>query len=170
MLHEFESVSEEALIELVRRALSADQDSLDEILELIATPAERVANVAERLLTGRRAEEHFIHQCESIIGVPSTSLVDLRHSACGFDFYSQNIPDVALEVKGIKQPTGDILFTEREWVEAESRRENYWVIVVGNLSAEPSSRVFRDPTRSLQAKCQVIKSTSTVWTAQASVA
>lgn len=169
VLREFEQVSDTALLEIVRRTLANDHESLKEIMDIVVAPAVGVANVAERLLTGRRAEEFFIHLCEEIVQVPATSLTDLRNQACGFDFSSDRLPGVALEVKGIKTPAGGILFTEREWTEAQIRRQNYWVIVVGNLAVQPIARVFQDPVVLLDAKCQVVKSSSTVWSAQASV-
>lgn len=170
VLHEFESVSDQALIEVVRRALSRDQESLREVLEVVSAPAERVANVAERLLTGRRAEEHFMRACLEIIDVAPDTLRDLRHTACGFDFAAEPLPGVAIEVKGLKMTKGGVLFTEREWTEARARRDDYWVVVVGNLDSVPIARVFPDPVRNLEASCQVVKSASTVWRAEASVA
>jgi hypothetical protein len=170
VLREFEAVSDAALLEVVKRTLTRDEESLHEILEIVTAPAMGVANVAERLLTGRRAEEHFMRTCQEIIDVPPSSLADLRYAACGFDFATDRFPDVALEVKGLKSVSGGILFTEREWTEAQNRRQDYWVIVVGNLEFEPIARVFPDPIRVFEARCQVIRSASTVWSAQASVA
>lgn len=89
--------------------------------------------------------------------------------ACGFDFASDRLPGVALEVKGIRESSGGILFTEREWTEAARRREDYWVVVVGNLVARPVARVIPDPTVAFEAKSQIIRSSSTVWSAQASI-
>jgi len=170
ILSEFEAVSDDALLDIVRRILAKDQDVIQEILPLVSSPPSRVANVAERLLTGRRAEEHFMRTCLEIIEVPTTALVDLRHTACGYDFRADPLPGVAIEIKGLKSMRGGILFTEREWSEARDRRENYWVVVVGNLAAEPLARVFPDPVKVFDATCQVVKSASTVWTAEASVA
>ena len=169
VLHEFEAVSNVALLEVVRRILANDQESVHEILGLISAPTVRVANVAERLLTGRRAEEHFISSCQEIIKVPSDSLTDRRHAACGFDFETAHLPGIALEVKGLKAVNGGVLFTEREWTEAQSRGTDYWVVVVGNLSVEPIVRVFNDPVRQFDARCRVVKSASTAWSAEVSV-
>lgn len=51
-----------------------------------------------------------------------------------------------LEVKGIKQMRGGVMFTDREWSEATARRSDYWLIVVGNLEANPIARLIPDPT------------------------
>ncbi len=169
VLYEFETVSDEALLEVVRRALAQDEYSLQEIYGHISEQPVRVANVAERLLTGRRAEDHFIRTCHEIINVPSSSLTDLRNTACGFDFSSDRFPGVAIEVKGIKATTGGILFTEREWLEAQKRQRDYWVIVIGNIPIDPTSRVFQDPINSFEARCQIVRSAATVWSAQVSV-
>ena len=49
---------------------------------------------------------------------------------------------MAVEVKGLKQKRGDILFTDREWTEAKTRREDYLLVVVGNLEDVPLIRPF----------------------------
>jgi len=174
ILSEFEAVSDDALVEIVVRILRKDHDVSEGVLPFIEAPPVRVSNVAERLLTGRRAEEHFMLACLEIVDVPPELLIDLRHTACGYDFSAEPLPGIALEIKGLKSLNGGILFTEREWTEARSRRADYWVVVVGNLALDltptPIARVFRDPITVFDATCQVIKSTSTVWSAEASVA
>lgn len=92
----------------------------------------------------------------------------LRKSA--FDFAVRDQPDYAIEIKGLKKARGDILFTDREWTEARSRRENYWLVVVGHLTAKPSPRVIRDPSQVLHAKCRYQSSLSVTWSSTVSVA
>lgn len=169
LLREFEHVSDAALVEVVRRVLKHDAASLAEIVSLVTAPAMGVAKVAERLLTGRRAEEFFIASCEDIIGVPAGSLQDWRNRACGFDFATKRLPGVALEIKGIRESFGGILFTERESMEAKARRHDYWVVLVGNTVSAPVARVFPDPAMAFDAKSQVIRTPRTVWGAQVTI-
>ena len=72
---------------------------------------------------------------------------DRRDSALGFDFAVAGIPERAIEVKGIKGQSGAILFTDREWSEAKVRQAEYWLVVVGNITATPVFRLFQDPQR-----------------------
>ena len=62
----------------------------------------RVAhNVAERLLTGRRAEEYFLQHSHSLVQVINDNILDLRNAACGFDFGVKGRAEWAIEVKGL---------------------------------------------------------------------
>ena len=96
-------------------------------------------------------------------------MLDLRLAAQGFDFGVQGRPEWAIEVKGIKQHRGDIQFTDREWIEAKRRRENYWLIVVANLAAEPIPKIVADPYGQLRATSSVQTSVAVVWRSTVSV-
>jgi hypothetical protein len=169
VMHEFEGVSDAALIETVRRILAHDVLPLQEVLSVVDAPPARVAGVAERLLTGRLAEEHFIRSCKSIIDVAPSRLVDMRLAACGYDFGVSSLPGVAIEVKGLKKSRGDVLFTDREWTEARTRRSDYWLVVVGCLPDSPRAGVTRDPSSVLTARCSIVTSTSAQWSAAVAV-
>jgi hypothetical protein len=134
-----------------------------EAIESLAVVTHRAANVAERLLTGRRAEDFFMARSDEIIRVDRTHLVDLRLSALGYDFGIRDDPNISIEVKGLKRKYGDIQFTDCEWSVACQRRQNYWLIVVGNLEADPIAKLFQDPTSLLTARCEVRTTVSAVW-------
>lgn len=165
VMHEFEDVSDAALVETVRRILTRDVAPLQDVFDAVSTPTGRVAGVAERLLTGRLAEEYLIKSSLEVLDIAPSRLVDKRLSACGYDFEVRSLPGVAVEVKGLKKLRGDVLFTDREWTEALSRREDYWLVVIGNVSSAPRGRVTRDPTAVLDATCSLVQSSSAVWRA-----
>ncbi len=170
VLGELCEVSDDALLELIVRILARDQDATAPAIDVLAAPPPPVvANVAERLLTGRRAEEYFLEHCARLIQVPRADLLDRRQAACGFDFGVKNDATRAIEVKGLKPLRGAIQFTDREWTEAKLRRENYCVVVVGNLAAEPVARVFHDPHDVLAARCTYQTSVTAVWRSTVSV-
>ncbi len=60
MLNELQDVSDDALLELVARILSHEEDAIAEAIDSLAVVTKVAHNVAERLLTGRRAEEFFL--------------------------------------------------------------------------------------------------------------
>ena len=99
----------------------------------------------ERLLTGRLAEEYFLANSLTLINVLPRAILDLRQKGGGYDFGVHDHPEWAIEVKGIKQSRGEIQFTEREWLEAGLRTNNYWVVVIGNLMGQPTYSIFRNP-------------------------
>jgi len=169
VLAELCEVSDEGLIALIGRILRRDPDVVKEAVAPLAKPQRLVHNVAERLLTGRLAENYFLEHSGRVIGVDRTCIVDRREDACGYDFGLTDKMDVAIEVKGLKAKRGDILFTDREWREAGVRHENYWLVVIGNLQETPASRVIYDPHASLSAKCRYQQSVRAQWSASVAV-
>ncbi|OYV74328.1 MAG: hypothetical protein B7Z74_02485 [Deltaproteobacteria bacterium 21-66-5] len=163
-------VSDDALIESVNRLLGRDETATEELLDSLIATRPPAQNVAERLLTGRRAENLFLSNCEAWVGVPRSDVLDRRDSALGFDFGVAGFSGRAIEVKGLKGDSGAILFTDREWAEAKVRRGEYWLVVVGNLSATPIFRLWKDPHRALSVQCRYQRSVVAVWTSRVSLA
>lgn len=170
VLAELCEVSDAALIELVGRVLRHDREVVNEAIIPLARPQRVVTNAAERLLTGRRAEEFFVENSESLVGVPKSQLLDRRNDGCGYDFGLVDEAEKAIEIKGIKGFAGSLLFTDREWREASRRRACYLVVVVGNLDADPVGKVFADPMASLPATCRYKQTVSAQWVATARLA
>jgi hypothetical protein len=170
VLGELCEVSDDALRELIARILARDQDATAPAIDALAAPSTPVvANVAERLLTGRRAEDYFLEHCARLVQVPRADLLDMRQAACGFDFGVKSDAARAIEVKGLKPLRGAIQFTDREWSEAKLRRQNYCVVVIGNLALEPVARVFHDPHDVLAVRCTYQTSVTAVWRSTVSV-
>jgi hypothetical protein len=163
VLDDLREVSGDGLMALVERILARDQEAVLEAVDALAVTARVSQNVAERLLTGRRAEDWFLQHCQKIAQVTPAAVVDMRLSALGYDFGIHGRPDRAIEVKGLKALRGDIQFTDREWTEAKRRQEDYWLVVVANLAAEPVSKVVVDPYRHLSASSSVQTTVSVVW-------
>ena len=163
VLDELKDVTDDALMELIDRIMKGEQASVAEAIDSLAVVTNVAHNVAERLLTGRLAEQYFLQESLPLVQVPSQNILDFRQSACGFDFGVQGRPEWAIEVKGMKQPKGEILFTDREWFEAKIRQDNYWVVVVGNLIAEPTARIIRNPHSELTVRSTYRRSIVVEW-------
>ena len=158
-------VSDAALLEIVNRILSRDSEAVEEIVSPLSRPAARVHNVAERLLTGRLAEEFFLKNSQKIVDIAPALLLDHRTLARGYDFGVRERDGIAIEVKGLKQSRGGITFTDREWTEAGIRRADYWLVVVGNLETRPIAKVIHDPTAVLHAQCCYQTTIAATWRA-----
>lgn len=169
VMEELKEVSKEALLELVARILKREDEVTAEAIDSLA-PVNRVAhNVAERLLTGRLAEEFFLSNVYTLLQIEPTNLLDLRQAACGYDFGVRTQLEWAIEVKGLKQTKGNIQFTDREWSEARIRQENYWLVVVGNIATEPLPRIIRNPHAQLSAYSTYRQSIVVEWHSTISV-
>lgn len=159
-------VSDHALIELTRRILDGDEASAGEALDSLAESASVAGNIAERLLTGRLAEDFFLARSESIIGFKPGDIEDLRLAARGFDFGVRPRPELAVEVKGLRKLRGEILFTDREWSEAGIRGRDYWLVVIGNLAETPVPRLIENPQAELAAACRIQRTVAASWSSR----
>lgn len=167
---ELRDVSDAALVELVRALFRTDFDATGDALDSLAQEQREPAAAAERLLTGRRAEQFILDECERVLGVPRSALVDRRDDLAGFDFEIRDERQIVVEVKGLRGERGDLLFTDREWREANARRERYWVAVVGNVVATPRPRLYINPIILLRAQCVYERTVSARWRAAVNIA
>jgi hypothetical protein len=170
VLDDLKDVSDDALMALADRIIARDEEATAEAVDSMAAVPRTAHNVAERLLTGRRAEEYFLEHSHSLVGIEANELEDRRQSACGYDFGVTRLPEVGIEIKGLKQNTGEVLFTDREWSEANVRLENYWLVVIGNLDSKPRGKVLHNPYRHLPARCSYQVTVAAVWRSRFSVA
>lgn len=162
-------VSDSALLELIDRILARDSDAIQEVVSPLSKPAKRMYNVAERLRTGRLAEEFFLEHSLSIASVAPSLILDHRTMARGYDFGVRERDGIAIEVKGIKQKRGGIAFTDREWSEANARRADFWLVVVGNMESNPIARLIPDPAAALEAECRYQTTIAASWRATVAV-
>lgn len=169
VVSELRELSDEAVAEMVRRILNRDDDPIILAIDSLSRSGGATQNVAERLLTGRRAEEYFIEHSHCLVGVRREDLLDRRNAASGYDFGVKDRGQFAIEVKGLKPFRGTILFTDREWTEARLRQSDYVVVIVGGLGSTPKSIVVADPCRNLEATCTVRTSIRACWNAPVAV-
>ena len=170
VLDELRDVSDAGLLELAGRIVRRDEEPIIEAIDTLSNMTRVVHNVAERLLTGRKAEDYFVANCHDIIQISPDDLIDFRLSARGYDFGVCNEPERVIEIKGLKRKRGDILFTDREWTEAQYRGDQYWLVVIGNLRSRPIPNVIRDPHTSLKVNCDCRTSVTVSWRSTVRVA
>ncbi|MDA1013547.1 MAG: DUF3883 domain-containing protein [Planctomycetota bacterium] len=166
VLDELSGLSDEGVSEIVTRILKRDEQSIEEAIDSLADVSRTSANVAERLLTGRRAEDYFLKHCDHLISYTREEICDARLLARGYDFGLSADNNIAIEVKGLKQLKGDVLFTDREWAEARIRRSNYWLVIITGLSDAPRGHVIVDPHTAIQCKSEYRTSVTVSWRAK----
>ena len=165
VLGEFCDASDEAVFEIVSRLLAGDKEVEDQVTKPMAVDRDPVQNVAERLRTGRLAEEFFLENSEQICGVGPKLLLDCRDQACGFDFGVEGQDRLAIEIKGLKALRGAILFTDSEWNQANRRAADYWLVVVGGIDRQPRGRLITDPVSALKAISSIRRTSVVAWKA-----
>lgn len=113
--------------------------------------------MANRLITGKAAEEYFMMNYQRIDPFQNYVLQDTTQMGCGFDFkLSLSEKHFYVEVKGINDKTGSILMTEKEHSVADDLRELYCLFVVSNFRDTPEHHLFFNPlyVPQLEFKCQ----------------
>lgn len=102
--------------------------------------------MANRLITGKAAEEYFVLNYNTIDIFHNFTLQDTTQMGCGFDFkLTSNQKHYYVEVKGLNEKTGSILMTEKEHNVADDLRELYCLFIVSNFKENPEHRFFFNP-------------------------
>lgn len=114
VLSAFCELSGSSLLDIATQILAGDEVTTDEVVTPLALATERLENVAERLRTGRLAEQYFLENTLSLCGITPDDLVDHSNDATGYDFGVKHNSGLAIEAKGLKPQRGPILFTNRE--------------------------------------------------------
>lgn len=125
---------------------------------------EKRSNFILRCPTGKQAEEFFItHFLKSKDPVNGT-LVDCRDFGVGFDFrIDTEDRSYFIEVKGLSECSGGLLFTSKEWIVAKDKAENYYLCVVSNLNKKPGIIFIQNPANKLTAKKNIFTSIQISW-------
>lgn len=167
---DFEGMPDDELIEIVRGILARNPTVMHDVIEPLVETSRRLANVAQRLRTGRLAEEFFLRECKAICGIEPRNIQDKREDAQGFDFGVRLQPNLRIEVKGLMERRGEIVFTDLEWLVAGQSRANYWVVVVGCLQQIPIAKVFHDPHEALTVRSTIEQVQRQSWRSSVTVA
>lgn len=102
--------------------------------------------MANRLITGKAAEEYFVMNYQTIDMFHNYELLNTTQMGCGFDFkLSLDQKRYYVEVKGINDKSGNILMTEKEYAVADDLRDLYCLFVVSNFREHPEHKLFFNP-------------------------
>ena len=104
---------------------------------------------AQRLMTGLAAERYFVTTYPTIPIFQDLLLENTTAFGCGYDFRLRSKREaaefVAVEVKGLKDESGSIVLTPREYDAAATIRERFYLFVVRNFRESPYHSIFQDP-------------------------
>ena len=101
---------------------------------------------ANRLITGKAAEEYFVMNYTTIDTFRGYELINTTQYGCGFDFkLTMKEKHYYIEVKGINEKTGNIFMTEKEHCVTDDLRDLYCLFIVSNFREKPEHRLFFNP-------------------------
>lgn len=124
---------------------------------------------ARRMMTGLAAENYFAENFRDIERFRDCTLQRTTAYGCGFDFKltPRNEDFLAVEVKGLRTPSGQIQLTEKEFKMAQHLSMRFYLYVVTDFAHTPKPRVIENPLDAgISFEERAVKSEQRVWIAQ----
>jgi hypothetical protein len=169
VLEEFGHLSEDALTEIIKEILFSELENISSILGLpdVKEASSKDQSYNNRGITGRKAEELFKDYFNSgFFSDLKGDLVDTRDEGCGYDFKLVRDSIIVFEVKGLASESGGVSFTDKEWSVAKQLRDNYILIIISNVFANPEVKIMVDPYGKITPVKRMTKVISVNWTFQ----
>jgi hypothetical protein len=146
-LDNFSSLRLVAFTDLIKSFLLTDYE-VEKLVDKI-DKRDRSKSVAQRLITGKAAEEYFKSEYNSVKAFSGYELKDTTYLACGFDFkLTLNADFYCVEVKGLNAKSGSIALTEKEFYVANEIKKKFCLFVVMNFIEKPFHQIVFDPLNS----------------------
>lgn len=127
------------------------------------------SSFAKRMITGQAAENFFEDNYREVTRFKNCGLQRTTAYGCGFDFKLSPPQEdfLAVEVKGMRTPSGQIQLTEKEFKMAQYLSNRFYLYVVTDFAHSPKPRVIEDPLRSgISFEERAVKSEQRIWVAQ----
>ncbi len=124
---------------------------------------------ARRVMTGQAAENFFETNYRDIRKFRDCSIQRTTAYGCGFDFklLPPSADFMAVEVKGLRTPSGQIQMTEKEFKMAQYLTSRFFLYVVTDFAHTPIPRVIENPLEAgIEFEERSVKSEQRVWVAQ----
>lgn len=117
-----------------------------------------------RAPTGKAAEDFFQkHFSENKIPFDG-KLIDCRDLGVGYDFKIETATEkYFVEIKGLSEFTGGVLFTNKEWATAKEHGEKYFLCIVSNLNEKAEIVFIQNPADKLNPKKNIYTSIQISW-------
>ena len=114
--------------------------------------------------TGKAAEIFFI-QYHNKTSIPRAgSLVDCRDLGCGYDFkIESNDLESYIEIKGMIDISGGILFTNKEWQIATEKGDDYFLCIVKKIGSNPEISFIQNPASKIKPKKNIFTTIQINW-------
>ena len=117
-----------------------------------------------RAPTGRAAEDFFIKYFSESKKPIEGNLIDCRDLGVGYDFRIEAHDEIFfVEVKGLSDFSGGVLFTSKEWIVAQNEGDNFFLCVISNISEIPEVLFIQNPAKKLKPKKNIYTTIQISW-------
>lgn len=142
----YESIDHETFTDLIKSFLAESAVSWKQTAE--DEDVDESSQFAKRMITGIAAEQYFEAAWPSLREFDGYILQKTTQLGCGFDYRLRTNTGsdyLAVEVKGLRERTGSIAMTQKEYETAAALRDRFFLFVVKNFREEPFHELLRDP-------------------------
>jgi hypothetical protein len=147
IFQEYKSLDLELFTGLIKSFVGYDENIVSEI-ETKETKDGSASGFAKRLITGLAAEHYFESIQPTIPEFADLELENTTRLGCGYDFRlhaSNHDGFLAVEVKGLRDLTGGLSLTPREYEAATTLRDRFYLFVIKNFQKSPLHEIFPNP-------------------------
>jgi len=147
VLEEYKSLDIDLFTGLIKSFVGYDENVLSGTPET-GEKGERASGFAKRLITGLAAEHYFESVQPTLSAFQGFELENTTRLGCGYDFKLHSATSdgfLAVEVKGLRELTGSLSLTPKEYEAAATMRDRFYLFVVKNFRKSPVHEIFPDP-------------------------
>lgn len=151
------------VVDILNGRIKEDSENIQELLRIVSQEESNRNPFILRGPTGRKAEEFFIEYHQKYSKPIGGKIKDTREYGCGYDFEIENFETYYIEVKGMINENGGILFTNKEWETALKYKHRYILAIVRSVNSNPKIDFLPNPTSKLKAKKNIVTTIHLNW-------
>jgi hypothetical protein len=146
VLEKFKNLDLELFTGLVKSFVGCDENAWSEIQ--VKEEQQGAESFAKRLITGLAAEQYFMSVQPSLPEFEDYVVENTTRLGCGYDFRLRTEAHeefLAVEVKGLRERTGSLSLTPKEYAIATAMSDRFFLFVVKNFHESPFHEIYRNP-------------------------
>lgn len=147
VFEEYKSLDIELFTALIKSFVGYDENALSGTNEP-EEKEEMASGFAKRLITGLAAEHYFESVQPTLPEFQGFELENTTRLGCGYDFRlraANSDQFLVVEVKGLRELTGKLALTPKEYKAAATMRDRFFLFVAKNFKQSPVHEIFPDP-------------------------
>ena len=171
-MNQFAGLSLDEFAELLKTQFASSLDidpSIGRMVVAAGIQNERESSFARRIMTGQTAENFFEENYRDVLRFKECKLQRTTTYGCGFDFKLTSPQEdfLAVEVKGLRTPYGQIQLTEKEFKMAQYLANRFYLYVVTDFAHTPKPCVIENPLGAgITFEQRAVTSEQVIWVAK----
>jgi hypothetical protein len=162
----YQYLEEEELRDLVFEILenknALDIDNSSEVIETLDEQKENTFIIVQGNKEKKAGEFFLEFHNTNALPVPG-EIIHKNDRSCGYNYEINGDSKAYLLVKGLAEDTGGISFSSKEWDIARKKGEQYFLVIVRNLYANPTIEIIPNPTTLLKPKKHIFTTVQIRW-------